>query len=206
MPTNDLNFIPIDREIRLDPNRAMLCKFNTNGLIEYVNDYYVEISGFEVHEVVGNGIETLKHSELPLTIFNHVMEHVKEGKNINVIIKDQARDGRYYWFFTDFEFKKDNDNNLISFVSSRKAAPRPVLSEIENFYQKLLKIEQHSGAKVAKTYFDGFNEENGMTFNDYNRSLILNYGNIAKPFTSSPTSQQPILQENKSIFSKIFKK
>ena len=206
MPTNDLNFIPIDREIRLDPNRAMLCKFNTNGLIEYVNDYYVEISGFEVHEVVGNGIETLKHSELPLTIFNHVMEHVKEGKNINVIIKDQARDGRYYWFFTDFEFKKDNDNNLISFVSSRKAAPRPVLSEIENFYQKLLKIEQHSGAKVAKTYFDGFNEENGMTFNDYNRSLILNYGNMAKPFTSSPTSQQPILQENKSIFSKIFKK
>ncbi len=206
MPTNDLNFIPIDREIRLDPNRAMLCKFNTNGQIEYVNDYYVEISGFEVHEVVGNGIETLKHSELPLTIFNHIMEHVKEGKNINVIIKDQARDGRYYWFFTDFEFKKDEENNLISFVSSRKAAPRPVLGEIEGFYQKLLKIEQHSGVKVAKTYFDGFNEENGMTFNDYNRSLILNYGNIAKPFASTPISQQPTVQENKSLFSKIFKK
>lgn len=166
----------------------------------------MEISGFEVHEVVGNGIETLKHSELPLTIFNHIMEHVKEGKNINVIIKDQARDGRYYWFFTDFEFKKDEENNLISFVSSRKAAPRPV-GEIEGFYQKLLKNRTtFRKLKVAKTYFDGFNEENGMTFNDYNRSLILNYGNIAKPFVSTPISQQPTVQENKSLFSKIFKK
>jgi len=58
----------------LHPEKTMICKYTPNGLIEYVNDYFVEMSGFEAHELVGNSIDTLKHSELPLTVYNHIMD------------------------------------------------------------------------------------------------------------------------------------
>lgn len=207
MQTNNINFIPLDREIMLHPEKTMICKYTPNGLIEYVNDYFVEMSGFEAHELVGNSIDTLKHSELPLTVYNHIMEHVKEGKNIHAIIKDLTRDGRYYWFYTDFEFKKDENGVIRSFLNYRRAAPRIVLPDIEKFYQKLLKIEQNSTLLIAKKYFDGFNEENGMTFSEYTKSIIIEYGgSLASPKINNLPTEQTISQEKKSFFSKVFKK
>lgn len=207
MQTNNLNFIPLDREIIIHPEKAMICKYTPDGIMEYVNEYFVEMSGFEAHELVGNSIDTLKHSELPLTIFNHIMDHVKEGKNIHAIIKDLTRDGRYYWFYTDFEFKKDENGAILSFINSRRAAPRIVLQDLEKFYQKLLKIEQNSTLLVAQKYFEGYNEDNGMSFHEYTKSIIMEYGyGLPTPKINNTPTEQPISQEKKTFFSKIFKK
>ena len=206
MHTNDLNFIPIDREIKLDSERMMICKFTPDGLIEYVNDYYVEVTGYEVHEIVGNSIETFKHPDFPLTVYNYMMHHVNEGINVNIVLKDQSKDGRYYWFFTDFEFKKNDEGAITSFFNRRIAAPRMILPEIELLYQKLLKIEQHSGAEVAQNYFDGYNEDNGMSFNEYTQALILNYESIANGIPKKTPIEQNKPIETQSFFSKVFGK
>jgi PAS domain S-box-containing protein len=205
MLPNDLNFIPIDREINLDPDRTMVCRYSPDGTIEYINDYFVDVSGYEIHEIVGSNIESFKHVELPMTIFKYMMRQAKMEKNVNVLIKEVAKDGRFYWYYTNFEFKKDPDGAILSFIDNRKAAPRMVLPIIESFYEKLLKIEKRSGIQIASGYFDGFNEENGMSFSDYTKALILNSGEILQNFTQIKPVEAAKGLENKSFFSKIFK-
>jgi len=60
---------------------------------------------------------------------------------------------------------------------------------------------------IAKKYFDGFNEENGMTFSEYTKSIIIEYGgSLASPKINDLPTEQTISQEKKSFFSKVFKK
>lgn len=210
MQPGDLNFTPIDREVKLDASRVMICKFTNERIIEYVNDYFAEIIGLEVHEIVGNNIDSFKHSEVPMTIYNHVMENVLKGQNIRLVLKGQTGDGRFYWYFTDFEFKYDEEGNIVSFLENRRAAPRIILSEIEKLYQKIYLIEKNSGLKIAKNYFEGFNEENQMSFEDYTRSLVVHYENVHSSFMSQqmPQTSPPPQQDQKksSLFHKVFKK
>lgn len=160
-----LNFIPIDREIRLDPQQMMFCKFDTEGTLEYVNEYFSEFTGYEAHEIVGLKVEKLKHPELPLTVFNYLMGQLSKGENVHILMKDQIKDGRYYWYLTDFEFKAYQEDGKTAFISKRTSPDRDAIPFYDNLYQKLIKIEQHSGLILAQAYFDGFLEENQRYFN-----------------------------------------
>jgi PAS domain S-box-containing protein len=209
MSQDDLNFIPIDREIMLDPNRVMVCKFTPEGTIDYVNDYFIEVTGYEVHEVIGNSMDSMLHPDMPKTIFNFVRDHVTHGKNIHLLLKDKAKDGRYYWFISDFEFKMDSDNRLVSFLSRRLIPPRVAITELENFYQKLLKIEKNAGLEVATKFFSGFNEENGMSFEEYTNAIILRQRDAmrqSQEFLQIPQDKKEKHKNNSSFFGKLFRK
>ncbi len=200
---DDLEFIPVEREINLMAGKAMVYKLTPEGIIDYVNDYFVEISGYEVHEIVGKNLETLKNKDLPTIIYNLILEHIATNKNLNIILKGQAKDGRTYWYITNLESKKDKNGDLTATIISRTAAPREVIPEMEKFYQKLLKIEQHSSLDIAMTYFDGFIEEVGMSFNDYTTSLIKSY-NTPQALSSSQSQQFAQPEKKKSLMGKLF--
>ena len=202
---DDINFIPVGREIKLDPDKAMICKLTPEGQIDFVNDYFVEVTGYDVHEIVGKTVESFKHADLPMTIFNVVMEHLSNQKNLHIVLKDQAKDGRYYWYITDFETKLDKEGNTISTSSKRTAAPRSVIPEFDQLYKKILKIEQHASLETAKTYFDGFLEEKGMSFNDYTLHLINSY-NIPQGLSTQQSPQTSKPKAKKSIMGKLFGK
>ncbi len=200
---DNLNFIPSDREIQLTPNKSMVYKLTPDGVIDYVNDYFVEISGYEVHEVVGNTLESLKNSDLPTIIYNLILEHIEKNDNLNIILKGHAKDGRFYWYITNFETNKDENGELTSTIVSRVAAPRMTISEIEKLYIKLLKIEQHASLAIARTFFEGFIEEKGMSFSDYCQSLMIDYAS-PQPLVQSHNNSIP--KKNKSLMGKLFGK
>jgi len=199
---DDINFTPVGRELMLDPDKVMISKLTPEGQIDFVNDYFVEITGYEVHEIVGKTFEDSKHADVPMTIFNLMMDHLSDNKNLHIVLKDQAKDGRYYWYITDFETKLDKEGNKISTSSKRVAAPRSVIPEFDKLYKKILKIEQNTSLETAKIYFDGFLEEKGMSFNDYTLHQIDSY-TIHQGLSSS---QSPQTKTKKSIMGKLFGK
>jgi len=44
---------------------------------------------------------------MPKVVFKLLWETISQGKNINVVVKNLAKDGRYYWIFTEFETRRD---------------------------------------------------------------------------------------------------
>jgi len=153
---------PRDEEIELDPKRYIVSETDEKGRITYANDYFKEVSGYTDEELIGQPHSIVRHPDMPRVVFKLLWETIKAGKNINAVIKNLAKDGRYYWIFTEFEIRKDTDTGeIIGYHASRKKISRHVIEVIDDLYKKLLEIEQKEGIVASEAYLVSFLAEKG---------------------------------------------
>jgi len=153
---------PIDEEIELDPKRYIVSETDATGKITYANDYFMEISGYSQEELIGKPHSIVRHPDMPKVVFKLLWETIKQGKNINAVVKNLAKDGRYYWIFTEFEIRKDTDTDeIIGYHASRKTISKHVIEIISDLYKELLKIEKESGIDASEKYLVNFLKEKG---------------------------------------------
>ncbi|WP_151899405.1 PAS domain-containing protein [Sulfurimonas sp. NW15] len=155
---------PIDEEIQLDPKRYIVSETDEKGKITYANDYFQEVSGYTEEELLGQPHSIVRHPDMPKVVFKLLWETIKQGKNINAVVKNLAKDGRYYWIFTEFEIRKDTDTGkIIGYHASRKTISRHVIEIIADLYARLLEIEKKEGLAASEKYLISFLKEKGET-------------------------------------------
>ena len=143
--------IPTDKEIKLDPKRYIVSETDEKGIITYCNDYFVKISGYSREELIGQPHSIVRHPDMPKVIFKLLWETIKSGKNINAVVKNLAKDGSYYWIFTEFEIRKDTDSGeIIGYHASRKAVSKHIIEIISELYGKLLEIEKVDSIEASE--------------------------------------------------------
>ncbi len=175
---------PRDNEIKLSSKRYIVSKTDTKGIIEYGNDYFVEISGYLEFELMGKPHSIVRHPDMPKVIFKFMWARIQEGNNIMAIVKNLTKDGSYYWVVTDFEPKKDPlTNEIISYTAFRKAAPQKAIDTMIPIYAKLLEIEKEGGMEASEKFLIGFLEERRITYDDFIDELVQNKGLFKVFFT-----------------------
>ena len=153
---------PIDEEIELDPKRYIVSETDEKGKITFANDYFQEVSGYTEEELIGKPHSIVRHPDMPKVVFKLLWETIGAGKNINAVVKNLAKDGRYYWIFTEFEIRKDTDTGkIIGYHASRKKISRHVIEIIAALYAKLLEIEKSEGVEASEKYLIEFLKEKG---------------------------------------------
>ena len=153
---------PINEEIKLDPKRYIVSETDEKGNITYCNDYFMEISGYAKEELIGQAHNIVRHPDMPEVVFKLLWETISKGENINAVVKNLAKDGRYYWVFTEFEIRKDTDTGkIIGYHASRKAVSKHVVEIISDLYAKLLKMEIEYSAEATERYLKFLLEEQG---------------------------------------------
>ncbi|MDY0117554.1 MAG: PAS domain-containing protein [Sulfurimonadaceae bacterium] len=168
---------PVNEEIQLSTKKYIVSKTDEKGIIEYGNDYFVEISGYSESELIGKPHSIIRHPDMPRIVFKMMWDRINKGKNIMAVVKNMAKDGRYYWVITEFEPKIDPiSNDIISHTAFRKAAPRKAIDTMEPIYQKLLEIEKEGGMEASEKYLRGFFEEKRTTYDEFINDVIGNTG------------------------------
>ncbi len=153
---------PIDKEIKLDPKRYIVSETDAKGKITYCNDYFMEVSGYSEKELIGKPHSIVRHPDMPKVVFKLLWETISKGKNINAVVKNLAKDGRYYWIFTEFESRKNQDTGeIIGYHADRKSISPHVLEIIADLYAKLLEIEKKDGVEASEKYLVEFLKERG---------------------------------------------
>jgi PAS domain S-box-containing protein len=153
---------PRDEEIELDPKRYIVSETDAKGKITFCNDYFIEVSGYSKEELIGKPHSIVRHPDMPKVVFKLLWETISQGKNINAIVKNLAKDGRYYWIFTEFESRRDTDTNaIIGYHAARKKISKHVLEIIADLYAKLLEIEKSDGVEASERYLVEFLKEKG---------------------------------------------
>ena len=153
---------PRDEEIELDPKRYIVSETDEKGKITFCNDYFVEIAGYSREELIGKPHSLIRHPDMPKVVFKLLWETILQGKNINAVVKNLAKDGRYYWICTAFESRRDDDTHqIIGYHASRKKISKHILSIIEELYRELLKIEKSDGMEASEKYLVEFLKEQG---------------------------------------------
>lgn len=153
---------PIDEEIPLDPKRYIVSETDAKGKITYCNDYFMEVSGYNEEELIGQPHNVVRHPDMPKVVFKLLWETISQGKNINAVVKNLAKDGRYYWIFTEFETRKDTDTGkIIGYHAARKSISKHVIEIISGLYAALLEIEKHAGVEASQQHLVDFLKDKG---------------------------------------------
>lgn len=156
------NKLVLDEEIQLDPKRYIVSETDAKGRITFCNDYFIEICGYSKEELLGQPHNIIRHPDMPKIVFKLLWQTISTGKNINAVVKNLAKDGRYYWIFTEFESRRDTDTHeIIGYTASRKSISKHVIEVISELYKQLLKIEQEEGIDASEKYLINFLKEKG---------------------------------------------
>jgi PAS domain S-box-containing protein len=176
---------PIDNEIKLSNKRYIVSKTDAKGIIEYGNDYFVEISGYSEAELMGQPHSIVRHPDMPKVVFKMMWDRINRGKNIMAVVKNLAKDGSYYWVVTEFEPKIDPiTNEILSHTAFRKAAPQKAIDTMIPIYHKLLEIEKTGGMEASEKYLRGFLQDNKTTYDEFIEKLVGNSGIFKLFFTA----------------------
>jgi len=168
---------PIDYEIVLSQKRYIVSKTDAKGVILYANDYFMEISGYSEAELIGKPHSIVRHPDMPKIVFKMMWDRINNGKNIMAVVKNLAKDGRYYWVVTEFEPKVDPiTNEIVAHTAFRKAAPRDAIETMIPIYAELLKVEQLGGMEASEKYLREFLEDSNITYDDFIDDLVGNRG------------------------------
>jgi len=174
---------PIDHEIKLNSKRYIVSKTDPKGIIEYGNDYFVEVSGYTESELIGQPHSIIRHPDMPKVVFKMMWDRINQGKNIMAIVKNLAKDGSYYWVVTEFEPKFDPiTGDIVSHTAFRKAAPEDAVKAIEPIYAKLVEIEKEGGMEASEKYLRGLLDEQHKTYDEFIDDLVGNHGLFAMFF------------------------
>ena len=156
------NPTPKNEEIVLDPKRYIVSETDEKGKITFVNDYFIEVSGYSEDELLGKAHNIVRHPDMPKVVFKLLWETISQGKNINAVVKNLAKDGRCYWIFTEFESRLDTDTGkIIGYHAARKSISKHVLEIIASLYTELLKIEKKEDVEASEKYLIAFLKEKG---------------------------------------------
>lgn len=196
--------MPADKEIPLDPSKTVMSKTNAKGIIEYANEYFMEVSGYEEYELMGQAHNVIRHPDMPKTVFKLLWNRLNKGENIHAFVKNLSKDGRYYWVLTNFETKYDEAGNIVSHYSRRKAAPKNAIYEIEKLYKTLKSIEDRQGMETAVKYFEGMLEEKGVTYDHFILKILGVTENELLNYLTDNLIEKKEKKEKKGFFGKLF--
>ena len=118
---NELNYnVNLMQEYKYAIDKStIVSKTNPRGIITYVNQAFVDISGYESKELVGKSHNLIKHNDMEDELFKELWKTISSKKTWTGIIKNRKKDGSHYWVKTVINPIIDNDGNIIEFISIR---------------------------------------------------------------------------------------
>ena len=137
---------PIDEEVLYD-GRVMITETDINGRITYVNRKFLEMSGYEKDELIGQPHSIMRHPDMPKCCFKNMWETIKKNETWKGYVKNLRKDGAYYWVVVYVSPKIDEEGNIIGYIAARKVPEALTLDEIKAKYGELINLEQCKGEK-----------------------------------------------------------
>lgn len=89
------------------------------GHITHVSSAFCEISGYNEDELLGKSHNIIRHPDMQKDIFSDMWKTIKSGKHWTGEVKNQHKDGSYYWVKADIEPKFDNKSNIVGYRAVR---------------------------------------------------------------------------------------
>ena len=90
-------FKELDLKNKVLNKSCIISMTDRKGIITYINDYFVEISGFSREELIGQNHNIVRHPDMPKSVFKEVWSTIGKGKMFVGNIKNRCKDGSHYW-------------------------------------------------------------------------------------------------------------
>ncbi|CAA6800945.1 MAG: Unknown protein [uncultured Sulfurovum sp.] len=97
----------------------LVSKSDNRGVITYVNDSFVEISGFTREELIGSPHNIVRHPKSDSSIFKDLWDTLKENKIWRGQIRNRTKLGEDYYVYATIFPLLDNSGNVLEYIAVR---------------------------------------------------------------------------------------
>ncbi len=145
---------PVTGVERQYPNDiAIISHTDAKGLITFINDDFIEVSGFSQEELLGQPHNVVRHPDMPAEAFRDLWDTVKAERPWAGVFKNRCKNGDHYWVRASVTPKTDG-----GYMSVRVRPSREEIDAAEALYARMRQdssIRLHDG-QVARANFWGW--------------------------------------------------
>jgi len=199
---------PINKEIIIPDDQVLISVTDPKGNIIEANDIFIKVSGYSEDELVGSSHNIIRHPDMPKIMFKIVWDHIMDKENVMAVVKNLAKDGKYYWVVTDFVTRVDADRNIINYTAYRRPVHDKVKQAVIPLYKALCAIEEVAGIDASEKFLNDYFEERDLNYDDMIEEIIVkNCEKVSElGLGSHPDEELKRMSKEKkqSIFNKLF--
>jgi PAS domain S-box-containing protein len=167
--------VKLEKSVKVPKDAILVTRIDKNSNILYYNNALAKISGYKKRELIDRPYSKLQHPDIPKAILYVIWNSLIVGKDTHAILKHISKDGNYYWLFVKYIVQKDNEDNIISFLTEGRAISKSIVKKVEPLYKKLLEEESKNGKESSiKKLQTILSKNNIASYNDFILNLIGN--------------------------------
>jgi len=144
------------KEYKLPTNTLLVSHTDLQGNITYANEAFVEASGYEYHELIGQPHNLLRHPDVPAAVFADFWATIKDGRPWRQIVKNRRKNGDHYWVEANATPMFNESGEITGYMSVRTPATEQQISAAEAAYEavanKKLKLRHGEPDSIWKRY------------------------------------------------------
>jgi len=123
------------REIVMKEGDMLVSRTDSGGRITFVNQAFVDISGFSRDELIGQPHNLVRHPHMPKEAFADLWGTIKAGKPWEGFVKNRCKNGDFYWVRANVTPTVEN-GQITGFVSIRSKPSRDQVAAAESLYAR----------------------------------------------------------------------
>ena len=126
--------------------QTLVSTTDLKGRILYCNPSFIEVSGYEREELLGQPHNIVRHPDMPEEAYRDMWQTIASGQPWSAPVKNRRKDGDFYWVIANVTPLMDGDQPS-GYMSVRTEATREQIQNAERLYQTL-RAEKVAGRQV----------------------------------------------------------
>jgi methyl-accepting chemotaxis protein len=123
----------MNNEYVLTSDDLIVSKTDLKGIITFVNDDLVRITGYSRNELIGSSHNIFRHPDMPKEAFSDLWNTIKRQFTWSGLVKNKTKSGGFYWVRANVTPIYENEK-IVGYMSVRRKPNADNVREIEKIY------------------------------------------------------------------------
>ena len=125
----------------------IVSRTDLKGITTFVNETFVQVSGFSREELVGKNHNAVRHPDMPPEAFAWMWDTIKKGRPWRGTVKNRCKNGDHYWVDA-LVVPVLKRGEITGYMSVRTEPTRQMIADADAFY-KQIKVGNASLPKIS---------------------------------------------------------
>lgn len=144
---------------------------SAEGIIEYVNPRFTEVTGYTAEDVIGQTPAVLKSGETSIETYRDMWQALKKGKEWKGELRNRRKDGSLYWEFTAISPVRNDREEITHFVAVKEDVTGRKEAELLNWQRA--NFDQVTGLPNRILYKDRLTQALGRARREATRVAVM---------------------------------
>ncbi len=147
-----------DREVVMKDDQLLVSQTDAGGKIMFVNQAFIDISGYSEAELVGQPHNIVRHPHMPKEAFRDLWRVIQSGLPWEGLVKNRTKTGDYYWVHANATPVVEN-GKVVGYISIRTKPSREQIMAAEAAYaairsgkDKRLSVDNGKAVRLGMAY------------------------------------------------------